>query len=49
VEADAGHPRKYYRLTASGRRRAVQMERFWSAFTSNLDHLLAPVRKEERR
>jgi PadR family transcriptional regulator, regulatory protein PadR len=54
VEADAGHPRKYYKLTASGRRRAVQMAEFWSNFSANLDGLLAPLRlapsgKEERR
>src|SRR5215471_21664627 len=32
VETDAGHPRKYYRLTTAGRRRAVQMARMWSEF-----------------
>ncbi len=53
VEADAGHPRKYYKLTASGRRRAVQMAEFWFTFSSNLDGLLAPLRlaplrKEDR-
>ena len=48
VEADAGHPRKYYRLTAAGRRRVVEMARFWETFSASLDHLLAPVRKEER-
>jgi len=48
VEADAGHPRKYYKLTAIGRRRAAQMARFWSTFSANLDRLLAPLRKEER-
>jgi len=53
VEADAGHPRKYYKLTASGRRRAVQMAEFWSTFSASLDGLLAPLRpapvgKEER-
>ena len=48
VEAEAGHPRKYYRLTAGGRRRAVQMARFWSTFSENLDALLAPLRKEDR-
>jgi PadR family transcriptional regulator PadR len=47
VEADAGHPRKYYKLTASGRRRAVQMAQFWSTFSANLDRMLAPLRKEE--
>jgi PadR family transcriptional regulator PadR len=48
VEADAGHPRKYYRLTAAGRRRVVEMARFWQSFSASLDHLLAPLRKEER-
>jgi PadR family transcriptional regulator, regulatory protein PadR len=48
VEADAGHPRKYYKLTASGRRRALQMARFWSTFSANLDGLLAPLQKEGR-
>ena len=48
VEADAGHPRKYYRLTASGRRRAREMVKSWTAFSSGLDRLLAQLRKEER-
>jgi len=48
VEADAGHPRKYYRLTAAGRRRLVEMARFWESFSTSLDDLLAPTRKEER-
>jgi PadR family transcriptional regulator len=48
VEADAGHPRKYYRLTAGGRRRALQMARFWSSFSANLDTLLGPLTKGER-
>jgi len=48
VEADAGHPRKYYRLTDAGRRRLRQMTRFWSDFSANLDDLLAPLRRENR-
>jgi PadR family transcriptional regulator PadR len=48
VEADAGHPRKYYRLTAVGRRRAVEMARMWSAFASRLGDLLSPLLKEKR-
>jgi PadR family transcriptional regulator PadR len=48
VEADAGHPRKYYRLTATGRRRAAEMARMWSRFASNLGDLLSPVLKERR-
>jgi PadR family transcriptional regulator PadR len=34
VEADAGHPRKYYRLTAAGRRGAIEMARMWATFAS---------------
>ena len=48
VEAAAGHPRKYYQLTADGRRRALQMARFWSSFSANLDDLLAPLKKGEQ-
>ena len=48
VEADAGHPRKYYRLTAGGRRRVIEMAGFWQAFSASLDDLLTPVRKEGR-
>ena len=48
VEAEAGHPRKYYRLTAVGRRRAVEMARMWSDFASSLGGLLSPVLKETR-
>jgi PadR family transcriptional regulator PadR len=48
VEAEAGHPRKYYRLTTTGRRRAAQMARFWSQFSARLDRLIAPLQKVER-
>src|SRR5262245_40900567 len=48
VEAEAGHPRKYYRLTAAGRRRALEMARLWSRFSASLHALLGPLRKEER-
>ncbi len=49
VEADAGHPRKYYWLTPSGRRRAVEMARVWSTFASTLRDLLSPLLTEKRR
>ncbi|HEY4645559.1 MAG TPA: helix-turn-helix transcriptional regulator [Steroidobacteraceae bacterium] len=49
VEADAGHPRKYYKLTPEGRRRVVKMTRFWREFTSNIDEILAPVLPEYKR
>lgn len=49
VETDTGHPRKYYRLTPVGRRRAVQMARLWSRFSASLGELLTPLltKKEE--
>jgi PadR family transcriptional regulator PadR len=48
VEADAGHPRKYYTLTPAGRRHALGMARSWASFSRSLDRLLAPLRKEDR-
>jgi len=45
VEAEAGHPRKYYKLTARGRRRAAQMAKFWTEFGGNLEGLLEPLRR----
>ncbi len=46
VEAEAGHPRKYYRLTLRGRRRAVEMAQIWERFSGSLGALVAPLRKE---
>ena len=46
VSGTTGHPRKYYHLTTSGRRRALEMARFWSKFSRNLDRVLTPLRKE---
>src|SRR5947209_2197260 len=43
VEADAGHPRKYYWLTNGGKQRVLAMADFWNSFTGNLNHLLKPV------
>jgi PadR family transcriptional regulator PadR len=43
VEADAGHPRKYYWLTAAGRRRLKEQALAWNEFSSNLSLLLASV------
>ena len=48
VETEGGHPRKYYRLTSAGRRRAAQMARLWSRFSASLGGLLAPLLKEGR-
>ena len=49
VEANAGHPRKYYRLTAAGRRRATEMANMWARFSASLDGLLSPLVKEGQR
>ena len=48
VETDLVHPRKYYRLTPAGRRRAIDMARVWSRFTASLGGLLTPLMKEGR-
>ena len=48
VEAEAGHPRKYYRLTPAGRRRVTAMGRIWSRFSASLNQLLSRVLKEEK-
>jgi PadR family transcriptional regulator PadR len=43
VESDSGHPRKYYRLTESGRQRAIAMAQIWSRFSASMAHLLEPL------
>jgi PadR family transcriptional regulator PadR len=43
VEAEAGHPRKYYSLTSAGRERIRQMAEAWVGFSSGLGRLLEPV------
>ena len=45
VESDAGHPRKYYALTAAGKHRALDMSRTWTRFSSSMSKLLAPLKK----
>lgn len=44
VEADAGHPRKYYSLTERGRARAGDMAASWSVFAAGLERLLSPLK-----
>lgn len=46
VEAEAGHPRKYYRLTPAGRLQAVAMARIWARFSASLNGLLGRVLQE---
>jgi PadR family transcriptional regulator PadR len=43
VESDAGHPRKYYALTATGNQRAREMATIWARFSSSMSKLLAPL------
>ena len=47
VEGEAGHPRKYYRLTPEGRRRTVAMTRYASGFLGSIRKFIAPVLAEE--
>jgi PadR family transcriptional regulator, regulatory protein PadR len=47
VEAEAGHPRKYYALTESGRARLRQMAEAWANFAGGLSQLLEPVLNPE--
>jgi PadR family transcriptional regulator PadR len=43
VEAEAGHPRKYYWLTAAGRTRLKHMAETWTEFSRELGRLIKPV------
>src|SRR5215469_12181828 len=43
VEAEAGHPRKYYELTNIGRERAIRMAETWTQFSAGLGRLIKPV------
>lgn len=43
VEADAGHPRKYYSLTGTGRQRLRLMAEAWVNFSRGIGNLLEPV------
>ena len=45
VEAEAGHPRKYYELTNIGRERAIRMAATWTQFSAGLGRLIEPVRE----
>ena len=43
VEADAGHPRKYYSLTIAGRQRLRLMANAWVDFSRGVTNLIEPV------
>jgi PadR family transcriptional regulator PadR len=46
VEPGAGHPRKYYRLTALGRKRALEMTRTWVRFSNSMEQLIEPLKEK---
>ena len=48
VEADAGHPRKYYQLTPPGRERATRMAATWTQFSAGLGCLIEPVLRDKK-
>ena len=47
VEAEAGHPRKYYSLTEAGRQRLRLMAEAWITFSNGLSRLLEPVLEKQ--
>jgi len=49
VEAEAGHPRKYYSLTDAGRQRLRQMAEAWTSFSRGLSHLLESVLQQQEK
>lgn len=48
VEAEAGHPRKYYVLTLLGHERLSSMVDAWKSFANSLDRLVKPVLEKRR-
>jgi PadR family transcriptional regulator, regulatory protein PadR len=48
-ESDSGHPRKYYSLTAAGRRRTLTLAKHSSEFLAKMMALIEPLLKETRR
>lgn len=47
VEAEAGHPRKYYSMTAQGHDRLRRMAEEWLGFSRSLTRLLEPVTQSQ--
>ena len=47
LDGDSGHPRKYYRLTPAGRRRAAAMARYASGFLGSIEKLITPLLVKE--
>jgi PadR family transcriptional regulator PadR len=49
VEAEAGHPRKYYAITDTGRDRLRGMAKAWTSFAKGLSRLLEQVLNEKEK
>src|SRR5262245_3833924 len=49
VEGEAGHPRKYYWLTAAGHYRATAMARYASGFLGSIRQIIAPLLTKEEK
>jgi PadR family transcriptional regulator PadR len=49
IEAEAGHPRKYYQLTAQGRRVARDRLQYWRALGRALDPLFSSLSRSRTR
>lgn len=47
VESDSGHPRKYYALTSTGRKRTLAMARHSAEFIEKMLTLVRPLLKEK--
>jgi PadR family transcriptional regulator len=48
-ESDSGHPRRYYKLTAAGKSRALALARHSHEFLSKMDALIQPLLKGQTR
>jgi len=48
VEAEAGHPRKYYWLTEAGRARLKQMAQSWTEFSREVGKLIKPILAQQK-
>jgi PadR family transcriptional regulator PadR len=46
VADEAPHPRKYYKLTAKGRRDLDEMLEHWTAFSGKIDRLVRAAREK---
>ena len=49
VPSSSGPPRRYYRLTESGRARLDQMSRAWRTLAGSIHSLLPPLIKDDPR